>query len=252
MIKVFCTAVILLVIWIEKLHCANHNDQSSFGDTLVICDLQGTLFLGNSRNQKIATIQNLEVAKSLKSHQQQGAKILYIEENKADCMFWQNSIKANKLPLETNFNLSNEIFYGFESSLPSCRLGVVLCQGQPLGEVLGIVINQLSVWSQLKPKKVLFYTSDKQHGHILSVIVNRMGIPVEVKFVKAEISLKQNFKSIDSGKSKPIETKTTEKQKNVKQPKVLVTHDNKKEEKAKEPTKPIDLIILDESKFEAV
>jgi hypothetical protein len=150
---------------------------------LIICDLQGALFFPKTANQKVAAIQNPEIAQLLKKYHQQDIKLLYVAEHLAEPMFWQNSIKSGNLPVETNFNLSNEIFQGFENNLPSCRLGIVLCQGQPFGEILGIVINQLWVWTQFLPEKIIFYTTSKQRSEIVTVIGNRIGATVEVKLV---------------------------------------------------------------------
>ena len=204
-------------------------------DLLIICDLQGALFFPKSASQKVATIQNIEVAQLLKKHTEQGAKLLYVAEHQAEIMFWQNSIKANKLPLEANFNLSNEVFHGFESSLPSCRLGVVLCQGQPLGETLGIVINQLWIWTQFNPKKILFYTSNKQRGEIATEIGNRIGATVDVKLVKgivgtSPITTITKPKPAKAKRAQKLRRKTVSPQQNVKHPpakqeKVLVTPD---------------------------
>jgi hypothetical protein len=154
---------------------------------LVLIDLQGALFHPKTAGAKIASIQNPQVAEAVKLYKQQGAKILYLAEHSSEVMFWQNSIKAIHLPFEESFSLSNEIFNGFEGSIPSCRSGIVLCQNQPLGEILGLVINQLWVRTQFSPQKILFYTVSKERGDIVSTIGLRIGALVEVNLVHGTI-----------------------------------------------------------------
>lgn len=150
---------------------------------LLLVDLQGALFHPKTSGTKVASIQNQQIANAIKAHHQQHAKILYLAEYSSEAMFWHNSIKANHLPLEERFSLDSQAFGGFEGSIPSCRNGIVLCQGQPLGEILGLVINQLWVWTQFSPQKILFYTTSKQRGEIVSAIGLRIGALVEVNLV---------------------------------------------------------------------
>ena len=134
---------------------------------LILVDLQGALFYPKATGAKFATIQNQKVADSITALKKQGARVLYLAEHSSETMFWQNSITKSALPFEENFSLSNEIFRGFEGSMPSCRFGIVLCQSQPLGEILGLVINQLWVWTQFAPKKIIFFTNSKERGEIV-------------------------------------------------------------------------------------
>ncbi len=157
-------------------------------NVLIIVDLQGALFYPKTSSAKIASIQNPQVADAIKNYQQHhGAKILYLAEHSSEAMFWQNSIKASHLPLEERFSLDSQTFGGFEGSIPSCRNGIVLCQGQPLGEILGLVLNQLSVWTQFSPQKILFYTVNKTRGEIVSAIGSRIGALVEVSLVEGTV-----------------------------------------------------------------
>lgn len=153
-------------------------------NVLVLVDLQGALFYPKTAGTKVASIQNQQVANAIKKYQQQNAKILYLAEYSSEAMFWQNSITSSHLPLEERFSLDSQAFGGFEGSIPSCRKGVVLCQGQPLGEILGLVINQLWVWTQFSPQKILFYTVSKQRGEIVSAIGLRIGALVEINLVE--------------------------------------------------------------------
>lgn len=155
---------------------------------LIIVDLQGALFYPKASSTKVASIQNPQVAEAIINYQQKhGAKILYLAEHSSEAMFWQNSIKASHLPLEERFSLDSQTFGGFEGSIPSCRGGIVLCQGQPLGEILGLVLNGLSVWTQFYPQKILFYTVNKDRGEIVSAIGSRIGALVEVNLVKGTV-----------------------------------------------------------------
>ncbi len=271
MIKLLFILAFFPLVWANE--SANPQENAPENDSdglLIICDLQGALFFPKAANQKVATIQNAEIAQQLKAHHQRGAKLLYMAEHQVEIMFWQNSIKARDLPLEAKFSLSNEIFHGFENSLPSCRLGVVLCQGQPLGETLGIVINQLWIWTQFNPKKILFYTSDKQRGEMVTVIGNRMGVAVEVKLVNGIIGtppvmpLKKPtlakpkkakhqqtkpqllVKPVEKPIRKPANPKQDSEQPSAKPPKVMVIT---QDAEIKQPLAPIK---IDESKLETV
>ena len=150
---------------------------------LILVDLQGALFHPKTANAKFASVKNAQVAEAIRSYKKQNAKILYLAEHSSEAMFWQNSIKASNLPFEESFSLSNEIFHGFEGSMPTCRSGIVLCQSQPLGEILGLVINQLWVWTQFAPQKIIFYTVSRERGEIVSSIGLRIGALVNVNLV---------------------------------------------------------------------
>jgi hypothetical protein len=217
--------------------------------------LQGALFSQKTTNTKIASLQNTQLAEAIKLHQHQGAKILYLTEHRSEIMFWQNSIAANKLPIEKSFNLSNETFHGFENSMPSCRSGVVLCQGQPLGEILGLVINQLSVCTQFSPKKIVFYTADKQRGEIVSVIGSRIGALVEINLVEKAITLPTTPDKITPQKLVKValpkkKTEATPIKHKVKVK--IISPPEKIPQKTENPERILAPIKIDESKLEAV
>ncbi len=155
---------------------------------LILVDLEGALFNKKNPSKKITLIQNESLAEEIKSYRENGAKILYLAEHTVDATFWFNTIKANSLPFEKSFSLSNEIFQVFENSIPSCRSGIILCQGKPHGEILGVVLNQLWVRTQFCPKKILFYTTQKQRGKIVETIAERIGACSEIKLIKSPIS----------------------------------------------------------------
>lgn len=162
-----------------------NNLQIQEENSLVLVDLEGALFYPKAKGAKVTSIQNSQVAEVIKNyHNQQSVKILYLAEQPSEIMFWQNSTKASHLPVEESFSLSNEIFGGFEGSIPSCRSGIVLCQGHPLGEVLGLVINQLWIRTQFLPQKIIFFTTSKERGEIVSNIGSRMGASTEIKLVR--------------------------------------------------------------------
>ena len=190
MIRWLFILMIAPLCWGEASVQINENESALTEEqnVLVLVDLQGALFYPKTTGAKVASIQNQQVAIAIKNYQQQhGAKILYLAEHSSEAMFWQNSIKASNLPFENSFSLSNEIFHGFENSIPTCRAGVVLCQGQPLGEILGIVINELWIRTQFSPQKIIFYTANKERGEVASVIGLRIGALVEVNLVEGII-----------------------------------------------------------------
>jgi hypothetical protein len=257
---------------------------------LILVDLQGALFYPKTVSTKVASIQNQQVANAIKKYQQQKAKILYLAEYSSEAMFWQNSIKASHLPLEERFSLDSQAFGGFEGSIPSCRNGIVLCQGQPLGEILGLVINQLWVWTQFSPQKILFYTVSKQRGEIVSAIGLRIGALVEINLVEGIVGnppvpeVKESLKrKVDPSLTMPpqqkkpkvttVEIPAKQPKKAAKKPnKVQVTTENSTEpassklevpsdespkkadviEPTKEPKKELPPIVIDESKLEYV
>lgn len=165
-------------------HQENEPAPAQEQNLLILVDLQGALFHPKTANAKFASVQNAQVAEAIRSYKKQNAKILYLAEHSSEAMFWQNSIKASNLPFEESFSLSNEIFHGFEGSMPTCRSGIVLCQSQPLGEILGLVINQLWVWTQFAPQKIIFYTVSRERGEIVSSIGSRIGALVNVNLVR--------------------------------------------------------------------
>jgi hypothetical protein len=155
---------------------------------LILVDLQGALFHPKTANANFTSVKNAQVAEAIRSYKKQNAKILYLAEHSSEAMFWQNSIRKSNLPFEESFSLSNEIFHGFDGSMPTCRSGIVLCQSQPLGEILGLVINQLWVWTQFAPKKIIFYTVSRERGEIVSSIGLRIGALVNVNLVHGVVA----------------------------------------------------------------
>ncbi len=218
---------------------ANESALEQEQNILVLVDLQGALFYPKAAGTKVASIQNQQVAEAIKNYKKQNTKILYLAEHPSEAMFWQNSIKGSHLPFEDSFSLSNEIFHGFEGSIPSCRNGVVLCQGQPLGEILGLVINQLWVWTQFSPQKILFYTTSKERGETVSAIGLRIGAFVEVNLVKGIIGappvpeVKEPATKKSASKISPKAPDTIESPKK-KQKVIPITEKPKQPEKAKQ------------------
>ncbi len=240
MIRWFFIFILSPLCWGEasvQIH-ENESAPAQEQNVLILVDLQGALFYPKTTGAKVASIQNQQVAVAIKNYQQQhGAKILYLAEHSSEAMFWQSSVTASHLPFERSFSLDSQAFGGFEGSIPSCRNGIVLCQGQPLGEILGLVLNQLSVWTQFSPKKILFYTVSKQRGEIVSVIGSRIGALVEVNLVHGVVGIPPALEV-----KPPIQTKITPPVKITLQPKkqksIVVSETPKPQTKPeKEPNK---------------
>jgi len=199
--------------WGEALEHTQENQPlpAQEQNLLILVDLQGALFYPKATGAKFATIQNQKVADSITALKKQGARVLYLAEHSSETMFWQNSITKSALPFEENFSLSNEIFRGFEGSMPSCRFGIVLCQSQPLGEILGLVINQLWVWTQFAPKKIIFFTNSKERGEIVSAIGLRIGAFTEVNLVRGIVGTAPILNTKKPETSTLMQTMQTEK-----------------------------------------
>jgi hypothetical protein len=163
---------------------AETTDVAANQTTLVVCDIEESLFYTHNAGNNGGKLHNAELLKNLQKHQQSSHKILYIAKNTIASIFWQKSLNNVNAPLDNTLSLSNEIFMGFNGSQPSCQKGVVLCQGQPFGAVMSVVFNQLWIKAQVHPDLIIYYTSNQNHANQLKTLAERMGTQITIKMLR--------------------------------------------------------------------
>lgn len=238
--------LIIILAFNGATHCAEVN---SINDTtLVVCDIESSLFYPPNGKDITAIIYSNELLKTLQQHRKNGDKILYIAERAIPFIFWHKALGSSGIVLDNSLSLNNEIFMGFQGSQPSCQKGIILCQGHSFGAVFSVVLNQLWIRAQLQPKVIIYYTSNQNHANQLKVIAERIGIKFTIKIVDGSAvnarNIKQKLPTITTGKQ--ISVNKTENRKTseltAKKPEKII------------PTKPKanKKIVIDKSKLVGV